>query len=431
MTYSGYLRLGETEIINNQRAYEHARHGVCSRSLELLDDPSWQETHVWLGEDRPVTPAATGAPWYDPGEPASAEFGGVYATSIGNLATTTLEQDVTEGTGDGGSALARRFPTRVMPVECALFASSSRGLQYGLRWLTRSLLSEGCGGSAEPRDMLFLEASPEHLQWEQPADTMERVALVTRQLTRVLVTSAPEVTEWAGSSMLRGDGGACTALVEFELTALVPRIWRSPVVLLQPQGLRYGEQISTRFQELAPDGSCPAQCEDDDGVLVDPLVGPMWALPRPAAPGADIGCQLLDSRRSLFTIQEHMIPLAGEMLPTVTIRTAGREERNIRIRWARGLVTDDGAALDCQTVGEAMVTYLPPEAVLVLDGRSGTAVVHTEDGRELDATPVTVGRAGGPWRAPVLRCGAPYTVVIDADVPTRATVEVTGVTGEF
>ena len=166
-------------------------------------------------------------------------------------------------------------------------------------------------------------------------------------------------------------------------------------------------------------------------MLVDPLVGPMWALPRPAAPGADIGCQLLDSRRSLFTIQEHMIPLAGEMLPTVTIRTAGREERNIRIRWARGLVTDDGAALDCQTVGEAMVTYLPPEAVLVLDGRSGTAVVHTEDGRELDATPVTVGRAGGPWRAPVLRCGAPYTVVIDADVPTRATVEVTGVTGEF
>ena len=120
MTYPGYLRLGETEIINNQRAFEHARHGVCSRSLELLDDPSWQQTHVWLGEDRPVTPAETGAPWHDPGDPASEEFGGVYATSIGNLATTEIEQEITEGTGDGGSALARRFPTRVMPVECAL-----------------------------------------------------------------------------------------------------------------------------------------------------------------------------------------------------------------------------------------------------------------------------------------------------------------------
>ncbi|MHC5848128.1 hypothetical protein ACYT7O_10185, partial [Streptococcus pyogenes] len=96
----------------------------------------------------------------------------------------------------------------------------------------------------------------------------------------------------------------------------------------------------------------------------------------------------IDSRRSVFTIREGAIPLTGEMLPTVVVRSTGREERNIRIRWARGLVVDDGAALDCQTVGEAMATYLPADSVLTLDGRSGAAWADLPDGRRVDATPV-------------------------------------------
>lgn len=433
--YPGYLKLGDVELANNARTAAHAEHGICSRNLELLDDGSWKQTHEWLGDGGEdgtgyITPELTGAPWVDETRPESLEFGGLFVTSIEGLSSTEIEQEITESVSDGGTASVRRLPTRPVTVNGALFASTSRGLQWGIRWLTRSLLSSGCSGDASPRDLTFLESHPGFIQSEQTADIAYRVSGLTRQLTRVVATKTPEINEQTGTSMLRGDTGPCTALVEFELTALVPLIWRSPESLLERRELSRGEELSTRFQELDEDGHCPADCDDEDGVLIDPNIGPMWTLPRPSASGAEIGCQLLDSRRSVFTIPEGLIPVTGEMLPTVTVRSGTREERHLRVRWARGLVTDDGAALDCQTVGEAMITYMPAESSVVLDGRSGTAVAHTADGRELDATPVTVGRAGGPWRAPVLRCGAPYTVVIDADVPTMATVEITGVTGE-
>ena len=430
MAYNGLIQFGGTEIVNNRRAVAHAENGVASVGFSILADDSWRQTHLFTGDEDYITPAETGAPWVQADRPESLEFGGVMATAITGLDTTEVEQGISDATGDGGAAGYRRLPTRPVSVECVLVASTSRGLQWGLRWLTRSLLEDGRNGGAGPRDLTFLESCPDYRQAEQAADVQARVAGLMRVLTQVVVTKTPEVTQWAGQSVDRGDQSACTALVEFELTALVPRVWRSPVQLLGEYALSRGEELSTRFQELDEDGNCPANCDDDGGVLVDPTAGAVWSLPRPVAPGTEIGCQLLDSLRSVLTVPEGVIPLTGEMLPTVTVKSGGVEERHIRLRWARGLVVDDGAALDCQTVGEAMITYMPPNATLVLDGRAGTAVVTTEDGRELDATPVMVGRAGGPWRPPRMRCGAPYTLVADADTTTQATVSVTGVTGE-
>ena len=79
-----------------------------------------------------------------------------------------------------------------------------------------------------------------------------------------------------------------------------------------------------------------------------------------------------------------------------------------------------------------MVTYVPEDSRLVLDGRSGRATVATPDGRTLDATPVTVGRAGAPWRPARMTCGSAYTLIvdIDPDVAADALLTVVGVTGE-
>ncbi|MGC8200893.1 hypothetical protein, partial [Salmonella enterica] len=77
--------------------------------------------------------------------------------------------------------------------------------------------------------------------WERPADVRERAGQLTRILTSVVVTKTPEVTNRYGVSNDRGDYAPCMAVVEFELTALVPRVWRSPVVLLGPRSLSAGE----------------------------------------------------------------------------------------------------------------------------------------------------------------------------------------------
>ena len=65
-------------------------------------------------------------------------------------------------------------------------------------------------------------------------------------------------------------------------------------------------------------------------------------------------------------------------------------------------------------IGEALIRYIPPNATFTLDAVTGRAEVVTADGRMLDATPVTTGRQGGPWRAPQLHGDRTYTLVIDA-----------------
>lgn len=430
MAYSGFMQLGDVEIINSERAVQHSLNGVCARGFEIVQDDSWGQTHVWRGEDEYVAPRDTGAPWVEDGVDASLEFGGVWGMNVTGLDTLEVDQPIVDSFGDGGYVGYRRFPPRVVNCEVLLTAQSSRGLQWGLRWLTRSLADDRCDGSGEPRELTFLAHVPEFRRWETNFDVQERASAAVRQLTRVVMTKAPEVKEYSGHSILNGDSGSCTALVEFELTALVPRVWRSPVSLLNSYALSRGERLTTRFVEPGAGGECPGVCDDDSGVLTDPAQGDLWTLPRPVAPGAALGCDPLESRRSVITIAEGLVPLTGEMLPTVVVRAGGRDERNLRIRWVRGLVVDD-SNVDCESVGEAMVTYLPAGGVLELDGQTGLAWASLPDGTRVDATPVVVGRAGAPWRAPRLLCGSPYTLIVDAEPETEATIEASGVTGEL
>lgn len=433
MVYDGYLRLGETEVANSARAVAYMLAGFAPHTMDVLDAGEWPETNVWLGHDPYSTPEADAAPWVDPATPESGDFAGVLVTRLEGLEATEVDQPVTQSAGDGGSAGARRLPVREIRVEALLAARSSSGLSYGLRWLTRVLLGDGCGDAGAPRDLTFLDYVPDYRQSEFPDQTRSRADEAARMVSSVVCTQTPKVMERMGGSHLRADTGETAVTVEFVLQALVPQVWRSPRMIIPPTGLAGGDVFSTRFQSLNDDGSCPSQCVDNGGVLTDPVQGPLWALPRPAALSASVGCQLLESRRTVLRIPEGVIPRVGEMLPTVEFQTGPQPERHIRLRWVRGWVTDDSdEAIACRTVGEAMVTYVPGDSRLVLDGRSGRASVATPDGRVLDATPVTVGRAGAPWRPARMTCGAAYTLLVDVDVDVspEATLSVVGVTGE-
>lgn len=434
MAYLGYLRLGEIEVANSARAAAYMAHGYAPHTMEMMDAGEWPETHLWAGHEPYSTPAQDVAPWIDPGVPASADFGGVLVTRLDGLDTTVVEQPTTQASGDGGSAGVRRLPTREIKVEALLAARSSAGLTHGLRWLTRALMGDGCDGTAgEQRDLTFLDYVPEYRQAEFPAEVRARGDEAARMVSSVVCTQAPEVQERMGASWLRHDTGHAAVLVEFHLEAMVPQVWRSPRLLLGPVGLAGGDEIGTRFQPLNDDGTCPSQCDDDGGVLTDPAHGPLWALPRPAALSASVGCQLLDSRRTVLRVDEGAVPTTGDMLPTIEVATGAQPERHLRFRWVRGWITDDSdEAISCRTAGEAMVTYVPGDSRLLLDGRSGRATVATPDGRTLDATPVTVGRSGAPWRPPRLTCGSAYTLIIDSDpdVSPDLSVTVTGVTAE-
>ena len=121
------------------------------------------------------------------------------------------------------------------------------------------------------------------------------------------------------------------------------------------------------------------------------------------------------------------MPLWSETVPTVVINTGDKDERAVRLQWVEGIAeTDDDVT--CNTVGEAMVGYIPAGSRFVLDALTGGASVITPEGRELDATPVVSGRWGGPWRPPVFACGNSYTLVVDTlrDVSPDTRVSVDG-----
>src|SRR5699024_7214013 len=206
---------------------------------------------------------------------------------------------------------------------------------------------------------------------------------------------------------------ACAARIEFEMTAAVPWIWQFPVPVIDQEPLHTGTYSVVQFERQDDEGVCPTACAAPEEAIVDPRSTGLTVLPRPITPAAALGCTPIESRRTTITLPDDTVPAFSEMVPTVRIHSGTTEERSIRVQWVEGPDRDE-----CETVGEVMVGYLPAGATITLDGVTGLATVDTPTAEGLDGTPVVTGRMGGPWRAPDLRCGRAYTVIID----TEATV---------
>lgn len=406
MAFTGYLQFGATELANSTRTVTYLQNGVRNTSLEVGTDDSWPLLPWLLGRDGEYTlpHLDDDCPWRDPVEPASAEFAGVWPMQITGLDADPVTREVIEAASDGGGVGPLRIPPRTVTVEALLLAKTPAGLQYGKGWLNSVLLQH------EPQRLTFLASAPavdgrmgqEHVM----AVGMDEM----RMLSSVSLTGQVEVEE-DFSPWVEENRGATAARVSFELTAGVPWVWRLPQPLAE--GLRpyEGERQSVVFDNGQP----PEVEEVVGGVLHDPETSPAVVLPRPVTPAAALGLYPLESKRLPWVLAAGTLSRWFDTLPTVTVRTGPQVERAVRLQWVPGLVRDLGEDLSRRAVGEALVRYLPANSTLSLDAVTGRATVVTEEGRVLDATPVTTGRSGGPWRAPVLRPDETYTLVIDTE----------------
>lgn len=419
--YHGWLQLGQTEIANGARTAAYMRAGVKNTTTSIVHDDSWPMLPIWLGrEEEWYHPAADDdCPWYDPTEPASSEFAGVWPMRIDGLDTTPLDRDVIEAAVVGGGFGVQRTPPRVIEVEAVLVASTPSGLMFGLEWLGAVLRGDPCSEEqAGPRDLQFLSAMPPY----DPSGSVDTIRQAgderARLVSQVVATSPLKVEEWF-SPWIEGIApwteyyrGACCARVSWSMTAGVPWVWRRPIPLVRGLEPALGEPESVRFENVGKDGSCPSLCMVGSGLLVDPRAPLTAPLPRPVTPAAAQGCLPFESRRTRWVLEAGRISRWSDTIPTVTIRTGPQEERNLRLQWVEGRL-DKGEVPACDTVGEVMVSYVPARATLTLDAITGKATVVTHDQRTLDAVTVTTGRAGAPWRPPILRCARAYTLVID------------------
>lgn len=427
MAHRGWLQLGQTEIVNVARTTTYMRGGVRNHTTELVTDDSWPALPVWLGRDTTYTRPELDddCPWHDPTESASAEFAGVWPMSIEGLDTTPLDREVIEGAITGGGFGVLRTPPRTITIEALIIAATPAGLAYGLGWFGSALRGDNCDDGGHPRSLHFLASTPPFDAQMTASDVAAFGNAEARMLAQVTQTGALTIEETFSPWALEDRGATC-ARVSFELTAGVPWIWRNPTPLVSGLVPATGVEENLTFENVGP-GGVLAACGDDLSLLTDPLSAPLASLPRPISPAAAVGLSPLQSRRTRWTLEAGRLPRWAETIPTVSITTGPQEERSIRLQWVEGLATND-TDIACSSVGEAMIGYLPPNATCTLDAVTGEAMVITSDGRTLDATPVTTGRWGGPWRSPILRCSQSYTLVIDTlrDIHPNVQVDIDG-----
>lgn len=407
------MQLGQTEIANSRRVVRYMEHGVKNISAEVMTDDSWPGLATWLGrEDDWILPELDeDCPWYDPSIPASSEFAGVWPMQVEGLDSTPLDRETIEGAVVGGSFGVDRIPPRVITVEAVLIARSPAGLRYGVEWLGSALRGSNCRDGGGPRRLQFLNSAPAMDDRMTPENIQLAGNAESRMVVDVVQTGALEIEESFGTWALEGHQPTGVR-VSFELTAGVPYIWRTPLSLASGLRPADGVERTLRFENVDEYGNL-ARCEGQLSTLVDPEAAPLVDIARPVSVNALAGTKPLVSRRSSWVLEGGRLPLWAETVPSVIIESGSQAERSIRLQWVEGVVDIDDD-VTCQTVGEAMVGYVPPNSRMVLDALTGGATVITEDGLELNATPVVSGRWGGPWRPPVFACGNSYTLIIDS-----------------
>lgn len=148
--------------------------------------------------------------------------------------------------------------------------------------------------------------------------------------------------------------------------------------------------------------------------LIDPDCAVVPAPPRPpVVPNVcieEVGLW----RRYWFQINPIFVSEFFDTIPILELRTFSGDERQMRIRFYANPFERPLSALDqSDFCAELIVSYLPPDSVLTLDGISESAWASVAGGPTLNANHLLYGSDGMPATWPVLECGIGYYVTID------------------
>lgn len=156
---------------------------------------------------------------------------------------------------------------------------------------------------------------------------------------------------------------------------------------------------------------------------VDPLADPDCPpipLP-PALPTIESDCieEVGTWRRYVVVIPPTEVRQWSSTLPTLTLNTGSFAERQVRIRVYANPLDLSPELVDVTTwEAEMILSYIPKNTEIVLDGVTERVWANLSDGRTIPADQLLYGTGGVPATWPELRCGIGYVVTLD--VPLEA-----------
>lgn len=411
MSWVGYWEFGGTEFINAARVEKYAKVIGGFKNLYDADDLT-----LILG-DAYTSAMQDDAPWTDPDNLDTYDFYGVYPLDVTGADDSTLVATITESTLDGGVVGGSRFATRGVVFSVLLIGASEAANEAGFRWLKSVLTGQACG---DPRgcggyELCFLSSKPvlDHTISGDPTDCWDNYA---RSLHRVAVTVGPSITS---KSTLSQGGEVWT--VGFTLTAGNPFQfgWVTPVVL------GFGDvNVADPYVGGLPAGASfdvEGFVQDDPAcakAVYNPLNDPLCPaiISPPSAPNVSVACFdfPVNYRRRQFTIPKDRVPLWGDVVPWLRLRSPGAETRNVRIRfYADPFETGDPNSDPCNFCGDMVVSYIPAGGSLVIDGTDHQVYVEDVLNGRRQADHLTFGSDGDPFDWPLLSCGFGYIVTVD------------------
>lgn len=141
MTYQGYMALADDagvtiELVNAARVKAYTDNLAPSLGLRGCDDCEGLDEA--LGETY-TTPEGDNAPWFDPTDPATADFYGVYPLAFDGIDDSTRTIESAELSGDGSVVVGSRYTGKDIRVSGMAFAKDEAGLYAGMSWLDSAL----------------------------------------------------------------------------------------------------------------------------------------------------------------------------------------------------------------------------------------------------------------------------------------------------
>jgi hypothetical protein len=152
------------------------------------------------------------------------------------------------------------------------------------------------------------------------------------------------------------------------------------------------------------------------GPIVDPDCPPVPSPPRP--PVIDESCisDVDEYRRFTVTIPADVVPRWSDLVPIVNLTTGNEAVRQLRVRFysnPQQLPVFD--LVQCDFVGEFIVSYLPPNSTMTIDGTAQEVLIVGQAGLAQTGSHLLYGSGGGPMVWPFMSCGSQYDLAVDID----------------
>lgn len=463
MAWLGYFEYDGSEIINVARTEAYAKsNGMYWLRAQFKNDA----LPYMLGDGlRYSSPFLDDAPWTDEDVPESHDFCGLYPLEVTGIEDSSRSSTPVENILNGGVPGRLRHGMKTLVFNCLLIARTDAGANYGQEWLRKVLLGGACGpdvtSACNGGTLCYLKSEPDmYLPDELPTagfeiqttsdgeiwvdDPEDCLTPYLRSLRRVVFNTGPTVT----SKRTTSDGSEVWTVT---FTAIVGCPYEYGAEFQVLQGLMDDDRHGGSGSNSGPGGGSSSESEGfddsdhgvkaawvhgepDDGMLdmeghthsepecvqtyYQPLYDPenpnIVLPPEPPSVPLSNWTKPKNWTRRTIRIPKKYVPMWGEVVPKIDVHAKKGDLRSLRIRFYADPYGDaDSSDDDCEYCGDIVISYVPQDHTLCIDGAEQVVYVETPGGSRRRADSLVFDTDGKPFEWPTLTCGFGYLVTLD------------------